>query len=170
MGYFNAACLVSVAKESGQAADTIETLNIAKMFSRLWTVGGGRPLWLANRAIVPQLMTMTIGNQPVWTGFNAGLQDAPGGRMLGYPILWSEHAKTLGDKGDIQLIDLDGYYGIQKSGGIRFASSIHLFFDYGVQAFRWTFRMGGQPFLSAAISPANGSNTKSHFVTLDARA
>ena len=170
MGYFNAACLVSVAKESGQAADTIVTANIGKMFSRLWTVSGGRPLWLANRDIVPQLIELVIGNQPVWTGFNAGLQQAPGGLLLGYPIMFSEHAKTLGDKGDLQLIDLDGYYGIQKSGGIRFASSIHLFFDYGVQAFRWTFRMGGQPFLSAAIASANGPNTKSHFVTLDARA
>ena len=71
--------------------------------------------------------------------------------------------------GDIQLIDPKGYYGLKKQGGTKFASSIHLYFDQGLQAFRWTVRFGGQPHLKSAVSPNKGSATKSHFVTLEAR-
>jgi HK97 family phage major capsid protein len=114
---------------------------------------------------------MTIGDQPVFVLPQAGIQNAPGGFLLGRPVIFSEHCKTLGDKGDLQLVDLGGgYYSTTKAGGTKFDTSIHLYFDYGVEAFRWTVRAGGQPFLSAAISPANGSSTKSHFVVLDARA
>ena len=90
--------------------------------------------------------------------------------MLGRPVIFTEHNKTVGDKGDIVFADPKGYYAPIKNGGVKFAQSMHLFFDYDVEAFRWTFRMGGQPFLSGPVSSANGSNTKSHFVTLAARA
>jgi Phage capsid family. len=99
-----------------------------------------------------------------------GLAEAPGGFLLGLPIRFSEFASTVGDLGDIQLISPRGYYGVRRAEGVRFASSIHLYFDYATEAFRWTFRYGGQPHLSAPVSPANGSATKSHFVTLAARA
>lgn len=170
LGYFNSGALVSVAKEGSQVADTIVTENVAKMYSRLLPGGISRALWIANSDTLPQLMVMTISNQPIWTPPNAGLANAPGGLLLGRPVLLSEHAKTVGDKGDIQLIDPMGYYAANKRSGIKFDSSMHLYFDFGMQAFRWTFRIGGQPYLSAPVSPANGSSTKSHFVTLDERA
>ena len=62
-----------------------------------------------------------------------------------------------------------GYYSSVKSGGIKFAASMHLYFDYDIEAFRWTFRMGGQPYLSAPVSQAKGSQTLSHFITLAER-
>lgn len=169
LGYFNSGALVSVAKESGQAADTIVAANVVKMYSRLLPQGIGRAFWLANSDTVPQLMVMTLGNNVVWIPPATGLVNAPGGTLLGRPVRLSEHAKTVGDKGDIQLIDPMGYYGIQK-GGIKFDTSMHLFFDYGMQAFRWTFRVGGQPYLQAPITPPNSALTKSHFIVLDDRA
>ena len=168
-GWFVSDALVSIAKEAAQAADTIVAQNVLKMFARLLVAPGDTPYWLANRDTVPQLAVMTIGDQPVWMPPN-GLIAAPGGLLLGYPVRFSEHGKTLGDKGDIQLVSPKGYYAARRTDGVQFASSIHLYFDYNIQAFRWTFRFGGQPHLSAPVSPANGSNTKSHFVTLDARA
>lgn len=169
LGWMKAGSLVTQTKESGQAADTIVTKNVTKMYSRLLAVDGSQPFWIANRDIFPQLAELAIGNQPIWTPPNAGFQGAPGGFLLGYPILWSEHAATLGDKGDLQLVSPAGYYATTKRGGAKFDSSIHLFFDYAVQAFRWLFRIGGQPFLEAAVSPARGSATKSHFVVIDDR-
>ncbi|WP_425401253.1 phage major capsid protein [Algiphilus sp.] len=169
LGYMNSGALVSIAKEGAQNADTIVAENILKMYSRLLTVPGSQPFWLANRDTVPQLSTITIGDKPAWLPPN-GLMNAPGGFLMGYPVRWSEHAKTLGDKGDLQLLDPMGYYAVNKQGGVSFNSSIHLYFDYGIEAFRWTFRFGGQPYLSAPVSPANGNSTKSHFVVLDERA
>ena len=46
---------------------------------------------------------------------------------------------------------------------------MHLYFDYNTSAFRWTFRLAGQPLISAPIVPAHGGATKSCFVTLGAR-
>lgn len=168
-GYMKGGSLVSVAKETSQVADTIVAANVAKMYSRI--IGAASAVWYINQDALPQLMTMTLGNQPVWTPPQSGFINAPGGLLLGRPVRFSEHCETVGDKGDIQLVNLrGGYYTITSEGGIQFASSMHLYFDYGLQAFRWTFRMNGQPLLSAAISPAKGAATRSHFVVLDARA
>ena len=107
---------------------------------------------------------------PIARNRSAGCREAPGGRLLGRPILFTEHAKTVGDKGDLQLVNPNGYEAFRKQSGVQFAESIHLYFDYNIRAFRWIFRIGGQPVLSAPVSPAKGSNTKSHFVALADRA
>lgn len=169
LGYETSPCLVTVSKESGQAADTILAKNLLKMFSRGLSVPGSRWVWLANRDIVPQLVDLKIGNEPSWAAPNQGMQAAPNGMILGSPVIFTEHAKTLGDLGDIAYIDLSGYYAAMHTSGVKFDSSIHLYFDYNIEAFRWIFRLGGAPFLSAPVSPASGSNTKSSFVVLEAR-
>lgn len=170
LGWENSGAKVSVAKESSQAAATINANNIFKMHSRLLAGPGSRVGWLANRDTVPQLGIMSIGNEPSWTGQNKGMTEAPSGLLLGDPIRFSEHCQTLGTTGDIQLINFAGYLAFIHSGGTRFDSSIHLYFDYDITAFRWTLRVGGQPLLSAPVSPFKGSATKSHFVYLDTRA
>lgn len=171
-GFMLSEARVTVAKEAGQAAKTIKAENVANQYARLLASGGGRgAFWLANSDILPQLMVMTVGNQLIWTPPVAGFTDAPGGFLLGLPIQFSEHAHTLGTEGDLTLINPDGYYAATKEGGgIDFASSIHLFFDYGLQAFRWTFRLGGQPIMSKPVTPPRSEATKSHFVTLANRA
>lgn len=167
LGWTQAACKISVSKESGQAAATVVAANVAKMFARV--LNPGQAVWKVNPDVLPQLVTMTLGNQPIWTPPASGFQNAPGGFLFGRPVQFSEHCQTLGTVGDIQLVQPKGYYAITKAGGPQFAQSMHLYFDYGMQAFRWTFRMNGQPYLSAAVSPANGSNTRSHFVLLETR-
>jgi HK97 family phage major capsid protein len=161
--------LVTITKEAGQAADTVNAANLLKMLSRLLDPGKG--MWLANSDILPQLGTTSIGNQPAWLPNNQPIKDSPwGGVLLGLPLRFTEHAETLGDAGDIQLINPKGYYAAVRTAGVEYAESMHLFFDYGITAFRWTFRMGGQPHLSAAVAKAKGSGTKSHFVQIEARA
>lgn len=167
-GWFTSASLVTVAKESGQAAATIDDQNILKMYSRLLRIPGDTPFWLVNPDTIPQLAAITIGDQPVWLPNNS-MAGSMHGTLLGYPVILSEHAKTLGTTGDIHLVSPKGYHALRRTSGMNFASSMHLFFDYATTAFRWTFRFGGQPYLNAAISPANGSSTKSHFVALATR-
>lgn len=169
LGWMKSAALVTVAKEAAQAADTIVSANVVNMYSRLQSVPGDNPFWLVGKSALPQLMTMTIGDKPIWIP-PTGLAEAPGGFLLGRPVRFSEFASEVGDKGDIQLISPKGYYGVRRTAGVDFASSMHLYFDYAVGAFRWMFRFGGQPHLEKAISPAKGSITRSHFVTLAARA
>jgi hypothetical protein len=48
-------------------------------------------------------------------------------------------------------------------------TSIHVFFDYDMTAFKFVFRMGGQPWWSSALAAKNGTNTYSPFVALQTR-
>lgn len=170
LGWRNGPALVTVAKESGQAAGTITAKNILKMYSRLETIPGDQPFWQANRESVEQLASMTIGDRPIWMP-STGLASAPGGTILGLPLRFSEFSEAVGQQGDIELISPMGYYGARRASGVQAATSIHLFFDYNARAFRWTFRYGGQPHLSAPIAPkAAGAGTRSHFITLAERA
>lgn len=167
LGYRNGGSLVSVAKETSQTADTVNANNVAKMFSRC--LNPARGIWYINQDVFPQLVTMTLGDQPIFIPPSQGIQSAPGGFLLGRPVKISEHCETLGDEGDIVFANpMQGYYSPRKP-GVAFAQSMHLYFDYDVEAFRWTFRMGGSPILESAISPAKGSATRSHFVVLAER-
>lgn len=170
-GLMKAGALKTIAKDSGQAAASLSVSNLANMRASL--LGSGKDaFWLASSETLPQLMQLTIGNQPVWTPPGDGMQDAPAGRIMGLPLLFTEHCQTLGTLGDILLIDGMGYGAANKvGGGLDFASSIHLYFDQNLTAFRWTFRLAGQPYLSAPVSPPTGRGTftKSHFVALATR-
>jgi HK97 family phage major capsid protein len=166
-GFGVAPSLVAQAKESGQAAATITAANIAKMYSRLLRENGvGNSFWLVNPDAMPQLLTLTLGDTPI---FHPNFKEGVVGTLLGRPVYESEYCQTLGTAGDIYLINPDGYAGFLRQ-GISFADSMHLYFDYNLRAFRWIFRMGGKPYLSAPVSAKNGANTKSHFVTLATRA
>ena len=58
LGVMNASCLVSVAKENMQAADTIVTENVLKMYARLYRKEGA--FWLVNQDVFPQLPLLSI--------------------------------------------------------------------------------------------------------------
>ena len=66
-------------------------------------------------------------------------------------------------------MDLKYYQTITKAGGMQTATSMHLYFDADLTAFRTTFRMDGQAKIVAPISPAKGSTTMSPFIQLGAR-
>ena len=106
----------------------------------------------------------TMGKAHVW------VSAAPGGTLLGRPVIFNEHSRSIGQAGDIQFVNPNGYEAFRKQNGVSFADSIHLYFDYNIRAFRWVFRIGGQPVLSKPVTPANGNTTKSHFLALAERA
>jgi len=160
LGWMQANCLVSVTRS---AANVVAATDVFTMFSRLMGVNG---FWIVHKSVLPQFGVMTIGNQPIYTPPREGIKEAPGGFLLGMPVKYSEHCQGLGTTGDIQLVNSIGYAGYRKQAGIKFQSSIHLYFDYDKTAFRWTFRIGGAPYLSAAIASDNGSLSYSHFIVL----
>lgn len=170
LGFELSPALVTIAKETNQKAGTIYTENVLNMASRINEGPGSRLLWLAHRSVIPSLATLKIGNEPSWTNQNQGLREAPNGMLLGIPIKFTQHARFRGTVGDIMLVDLAGYAAFVHSSGTRFDSSIHLYFDYDITAFRWVFRVGGMPYLSAPLAQANGSETISHFIELATRA
>lgn len=167
LGVFNAGALVSQAKEGSQTADTINATNVVKMFSRL--INPGRGVWLINPDAYPQLPLMTIGDQPMYVAPN-GLVSAPGGTLLGRPVIMTDTCQTLGNLGDIYFVNLGMYRTLTKSGGIETATSMHLYFDAAATAFRAVFRVAGQPVLKSAVTPPNSAITRSGFIALAERA
>lgn len=169
LGYRQSGAVISVAKKSGQAADTIVAENVFALMSRCLL--GPRAFFMVGQDALPQLGTMTIGDNIVYTppsrdDFARGV----GGFLNGVPLVYSQHAEKLGDAGDLTLINPAGYASYSKRDQIKFASSIHLYFDRDASAFRWTFRLGGQPHLSQPISSDKGKPTMSHFVQIANRA
>ena len=171
-GILNSGCLVTVAQEGSQN-DTILFPNVLKMWSRCYAPARLKSVWLINQDVEPQLMGMefpgTASNVPVYlpAGSIAG---SPFSTIFGRPVIPTQACETLGDVGDIILADLSSYLTIQKVGGVRSESSIHLWFDYDTTAFKFIWRVGGRPWYDSAIDPRDGSNTLSPFVTLAVRA
>ncbi len=84
-------------------------------------------------------------------------------------MIVSQHANTFSSLGDVLLVDLSYYQTITKAGGMQTATSMHLYFDADMTAFRTTFRMDGQSKIAAPITPAKGTATLSPFIQLAAR-
>lgn len=172
-GIMNCPALVTVSKEVGQLADTIQVENLVNMWSRLHPGSKGNAVWFINSDVTPQLYTMGIavgmGGSPVYLPAGS-LAGSPYGTLFGRPVVEIEQCDTLGDKGDIVLADVGQYLFGMKSGGIKTDMSIHLRFDYDESAFRYIFRGDGRSWWPSALTPKNSTNTLSPFVTLEARA
>lgn len=171
LGILNAGCLVTVAKEGAQSADTVVFENINKMYSRMYARWRSSAVWLINQDIEPQLGSLNHpgDSSPVFMPAG-GLSQAPFGTIMGRPVVPTEACSTLGDAGDIIFASMGQYLAIRKVGGVRTDISMHLWFDYDTMAFRFILRLGGQPWWSEAIARFKGGNTLSAFVTLAERA
>lgn len=173
------ASVIQVSKETSQPAATVWFANINKMWGRMYAGWRANAVWLINQDVEPQLEGMAfVGNGITPTAASStpaympsgGLNDAPYARLKGRPVLPIEACSALGNLGDIILCDLSQYWALTKAGGaIQTDTSIHLFFDQALMAFRFIFRVNGQPAWSAPIARQNGSNTLSWAVTLQAR-
>lgn len=169
LGILKAGCLVVQAKESGQANGTVVPQNIAKMLSRVVVGAKANLVWLMNRDVFPQIITLTLNNNPVWVQASGGFQNAPNGLLLGSPIVLTDACQGIGNQGDIVLANMRGYRAITKDSGPQLSTSMHLWFDQDIQAFKLVFRMDGGPQLVAPITPPYSTSTRSHFVALAAR-
>jgi len=169
LGFLNAPCLVSVSKETNQAAATINTTNLSKMWARMPASSKRNAVWFINVDCEPQLDELaqaigTSGTAPRFVNYG------PDGVLTikGRPVIPVEYAETVGTVGDISLVDMSKYRLIRK-GGVEQASSMHVYFAAGEQAFRAFYRVDGQAVPRAALTPFKGSNTLSPFVVLATR-
>ncbi len=171
LGILNSGALVTVDKESGQPAATVSAQNLVDMWSRLWAPCRANAVWLINQGVESQLHTLTVGDGSAAVLAYlppGGLAGKPFATILGRPVVPVEWCSALGAAGDIVLADLRHYVTISK-GLIESALSIHLRFDYDESTFRFIFRVDGQPWWTAPLTPYKGTSTQSCFVTLQAR-
>jgi HK97 family phage major capsid protein len=160
---------ISVATEAGQAADTILYENVVKMYARMLPSSLNKGIWLISPDTIPELYTMALS---VGTGGNSVFvanATGPGpATLFGRPIVITEKAGKLGDLGDINFVDLS-YYLVGDRQSMSAASSTDYRFGTDQTAFRVIQRVDGRPWIQSAITPKNGGNTLSPFVSLAAR-
>lgn len=160
LGILNAPCKITVTAETNQVAATIVFENVLKMYARIWR--DAKAIWMANRACLPQLATMSLavgtGGIPVYMPAG-GASGKPYATLFGLPLVFSEHCSALGTAGDIILVDWSQYLVGQKAGpgaGVKTSASIHLKFDYDQETFRTILRIDGQPWWPAVLQPHRG--------------
>lgn len=163
LGIMNAPCLVSVTRID---ANEIDATDIANMWARRWA-GVNDYVWLANPSIFPQLINLTLGNAPFLLPANAPGTANPVFSLYGAPYIESEYTYALGTSGDLILASLSQYQTITK-GGVQAASSIHVQFVTDETAFRFIYRIDGQPLWNSALTPYDAGSTLSPFVVLTA--
>src|SRR5690606_15841683 len=152
--------LVSVTRESG---GKISADDIATMKSRAYLRNWGNYVWIASQSIIPELLTLTVGDTPVYqTNFKGSGEDA----ILGRPVFYTDSAPDLGTAGDLALVDWSQYV-IADKGDVQQATSMHVRFIYGETAMRFVKRNDGQPMWRAPLTPkSNSALTRSPFVRL----
>lgn len=169
LGVLNANAMVSVSGETGQAAATIVYQNIVKMFSRMLPSSLNRAVWVCHPDTFQQLAQMALsvgtGGAPVWI---VNIQGNAPATIFGRPIVVSEKCQATGTAGDLMFIDFL-YYLLGDRQALQIASSPHVKFTTDETVWRFTQRVDGRPWLQTALTPRNGSNTLSPFVSLATR-
>jgi len=172
LGIKNSGALVSVAKEVGQAADSIVAENIEKMYSRIFPSSLSNSVWLINQNCWPQIFQLHhavgTGGAPMFM-LPGSMPNAPAGTLLGRPIIPIEQCETLGDAGDIYFVDFK-HYMLTDKGGMQSALSMHVRFIYDETVLRFVYRVDGQPDINSAVTPFKTTDTQSPFITLAERA
>jgi HK97 family phage major capsid protein len=163
--------LISVAKETGQAASTIVWENILRMYQRMLPSSLARAVWVAAPNTFFELATMALsvgtGGSAVWIVDATG---APVLTLLGRPVILSEKAPaTLGTQGDLSFVDF-GMYLIGDYQTMSVDSSEHVKFTSDKTTYRVIQRNDGRPWLQSALTPQYGGESLSAFVQLATRA
>lgn len=188
MGILNASnsALVTIAKETAQAAGTVNFENILKMFNALIAQCRGNAKWYANQDIEMQLMKMVMTTGTLSSNGASKVEDISGtfgmplymfpgafgnenGKLLGKDVIYLEQCSAPGTAGDIIFADMSQYLIVNRA-DITKQVSMHVRFDYDEAAFKYTMRVGGRPEWMNKITPYKGSIQRSPYVTLAARA
>lgn len=166
VGVLKSPALISIAKETGQAAGTIVYDNIIKARARCW--GYRNAVWVGNHNVIPQLAKL---NQAVGTGgalvwAPSALTDVPD-MLMGRPFITTEFAPSLGTVGDLMCLNMTQYLeGLYQP--LQSAESMHVRFVAHERTFKFWLRNAGAPWWKSVLTPKNG-DTLSPFVAIASR-
>jgi len=163
---------VSIAIETGQSANSLMAENVVNLWARLRPGSHSRAIWVCNATCFPDLATASIsvgtGGAPVGIlKTNSSIAGAPATTIFGRPLYMSEHLPSIGNSGDLVLLD-PLLYLLGDRQQITLDASPHLKFDYDQTVFRASARVDGQPIYDTPLTPKNG-DTCGWLVKIDDR-
>jgi HK97 family phage major capsid protein len=172
LGIMRSGALITVAKQSGQAAATVVAGNITDMWRRCWAASRPTAVWLAHPDAEAQCIGLTA---PVGTGGSAiplyvattNPENQPYNLMLGRPVISMEQTQVPGTPGDIILADFSRVVVAMKE--TRADVSMHIQFLSDQMAFRVVMRVDAMPVDAYPITPYSGTDTVSPFLAIAQR-
>ena len=170
LGYLNSPALVTVAKETSQAAGTFVGNNAVKMLARAMPKNRDRLVWLMHPDMEEQLPALSITSSDgstskfLWDP-EGGIRNFDAQRVLGKTVIFDQNCATPGVVGDVMLVDPFQYILLSK-GTIKQDWSMHVEFLTDQMCFRVVFRCNGTPKVNSPLTIKNSTKTRSPFVAL----
>ena len=147
--------------------------DIRNMQVRLFPSSYARATWVCSPAVLGELLNMSIA---VGTGGSAVMitnvsgqtaADAFPMRIFGRPLVISEKMANLGTAFDLLLADFS-YYIVGDRMDLSITTSEHAHFANDQTGVRVIERLDGAPWIDSPLTPNNGGDTLSGFITLAA--
>lgn len=167
LGAFNASntALLAVARAT---SNTFSAADAFAMYER--HTHGPNSVWMISRRVLAKLFALQTTNNTMVT-FLPNLRDAVGLQLLGLPVIVTDLLPTLGQKGDVALVNGD-FYAMGLRQALTVESSIHYKFVEDITTYRFVARGGGIPIPTSTFAyKVDGSGNKvdehSPFVVLD---
>ncbi len=146
----------------------VQLPDIAGMMAHLQIRSWDTACWIMHQSVLPQLIQMTdytgssnVGNHLVWlTPFGDNKQGPfamkmPNAFFNGLPLYFTEKLPTLGNRGDVLLVDWSRYVVGQRL-DYQIDVSPHYLFRNNQLAWRVVARADGKPWLNSVITDAAG--------------
>jgi HK97 family phage major capsid protein len=147
-----------------KTAGTVTYEDAAKMTGRLLPDALGNAIWVASITLKPTLMLLVDGaGRLIFVNGDAtkGIPDT----LAGIPIKWTGKTPTVGNEGDLMLVDFR-YYLIKPGSGPFVAISEHAKFTANKTVFRIVANIDGQPWVKDPLLLEDGATTVSPYVIL----
>ena len=165
LGVLNAPATIAAARSSdGSTDDGIKAADIATLEERLLPESDPFAVYHIHPGLRGDLINMADSSIRYW---QQDLSKRSPMTLMGRPVYVNEHCSAPGQPGDIILADWR-FYLVADRQAMSFAASEHEQFSRNQTVLRCVSRLDGQPWLSTALTPAEGTDTLSPFVTLAA--
>lgn len=163
LGVFNVAnpAAVNVLRAGAGLIDFADVVAMLAAFpAESWNSG----VWVASQSGLPQIVTIAdaAGNS-IYIGGDAAKNIPP--TLLGIPIRWTGRTPTLGNRGDLGLIDFR-YYLVKQGSGPEIAASEHVYFTRNKTVVKAFGNYDGSPWMTAPLTLDDGATQVSPFVIL----
>jgi len=171
LGIYRSGALAIRAKESGQTAATVVRKNVNGAHNLVHAQCRTNPAfkWVANSDVEPELEEMVgADNRPIYLPGNS-MATAPHMVLKGREVIYTPHAKALGDVGDLAAIDFSKYL-IVFGENLRSDFSIHAQFLQDKGVFRFIIYVGGRPKWGQPITEPNSATARSFAAAVAQRA
>lgn len=171
VGVVSAPATIAYTRAGGAGTATLAFADLTNMVQRFFPRSMKSGMWILNQTVLSTLWGLTDGAshlifQPSFSATRgAAAAEAPT-TILGIPVVYTEKTPVFGTKGDILLVDPQGYM-VGDRMGLEIAASPHVNFLNNEMTYRFVSRMAGQPMLDKPFTMLDGTNQLSHFVALN---